>query len=304
MKTVFLVNPASANGSTGRWWPELARRAAAAGLEGDVLLSERRGQITELARTAALGGAQRLVVVGGDGTVNEAVNGLAGLPDPPELAIVPRGTGWDLARTFRLPREIEAAAQVALTGALVSLDLGRASYRASDGSPAETWFANVASAGMSGAIAQRANATTKAFGGKTSYLLATLRVFTAWTASEVRLTVDGETRSGRMLDVIVGNGRFVGGGMLMCPEARTDDGYFDVVTIGDLSKADLLRTIPKVYRGAHLPHPKAELLRGAVVTIDADTSLPVEFDGEQPGTTPARFEVVARALKLRVPADA
>ena len=89
--------------------------------------------------------------------------------------------------------------------------------------------------------------------------------------------------------------------MKICPEAAPDDGLFDVLVLGDLTKRDLLLTLPKAYRGTHLPHPKAELLRGAVVTVDAEEPLPVELDGEQPGTTPARFEVVPGALRLRVP---
>jgi diacylglycerol kinase (ATP) len=89
--------------------------------------------------------------------------------------------------------------------------------------------------------------------------------------------------------------------MRICPEAIADDGLFDVLTIGDLTKRDLLLTLPKTYRGAHLPHLKAELLRGAVVEVEADAPLPVELDGEQPGTTPARFEVAPRALRVRVP---
>ena len=155
---------------------------------------------------------------------------------------------------------------------------------------------------MSGAIAQRANETTKALGGKVSYLWATFAVFAKWQNSELRLTVDGESRAGHMHDVVVANGKTFGGGMIICPDAEPDDGLFDVLTIGDLTKRDLLVTLPKTYRGSHLPHPKAELLRGAVVTIDADAPLPVELDGEQPGTTPVRFEIVPRALRLRVPA--
>src|SRR5205814_4887324 len=122
-----------------------------------------------------------------------------------------------------------------------------------------------------------------------------------WRNDEVRVSVDGETRTGRMHDVVVANGRFFGSGMMICPEAEPDDGLFDVLLIGDLTKRDLLLTLPKTYRGRHLPHPKAELLRGKVVEVDALSPLPVELDGEQPGTTPARFEVVARALRLRVP---
>jgi len=299
--TVFLVNPASANGSTGRRWPELARRAAAAGLEGATLFSERQGHLAELAREAALDGAELLVVVGGDGSVNEVVNGLAGLGRQPAVAVVPRGTGWDFSRTFGIPRKIDDAVQIALQGDVRTIDLGRASYRAWDGSDATAWFANVASAGMSGAIAKRANETTKALGGKASYLWATFAVFSGWEATEIAVAVDGERRAGPMFDVVIANGRFFGGGLEICPEAEPDDGLFDVLTIGDVTKRDLVQTMPRMYRGTHLPHPKAELLRGSSVTVTSETPLPIELDGEQPGTTPVTFEVAAGALRLRVP---
>jgi YegS/Rv2252/BmrU family lipid kinase len=205
-------------------------------------------------------------------------------------------------RTYGIPHKLDGAIDVALTGKPRRIDLGRVHYRSWDGGEGEAYFANVASAGMSGAIAQRANETTKALGGKVSYLWATLAVFAGWQNSELRVTVDDETRVGRMHDVVVANGRTFGGGMIICPQAEPDDGLFDVLTIGDLTKRDLLVTLPKTYRGRHLPHPKAELLRGAVVTVDADEPLPVELDGEQPGTTPVRFEVVPGALRVRVPA--
>jgi YegS/Rv2252/BmrU family lipid kinase len=301
--TVFLVNPASANGSTGRRWPELARRAAAAGLEGATLFSERQGHLAELAREATLDGAELLVVVGGDGSVNEVANGLAGLGRQPEVAIVPRGTGWDFSRAFGIPRKIDDAVQVALEGDVRTIDLGRASYRAWDGSDATASFANVASAGMSGAIAKRANETTKALGGKASYLWATFAVFSGWEATEIEVAVDGERRTGRMFDVVVANGRFFGGGLQICPDAEPDDGLFDVLTIGDVTKRDLVQTMPKMYRGTHLPHPKAELLRGSSVTVTSATPLPIQLDGEQPGTTPVTFEIAAGALRLRVPRD-
>jgi len=300
-ETVFLVNPASANGSTGKRWPELARRAAAVGLEGDALLSERRGHLTELAREAAAGGASLLVVVGGDGSVNEVVNGLADVRSPPSVAILPRGTGWDFVRTFGIPRTIEDAARVALGGVERTIDLGAVSYRSWDGEERRAIFANVASAGMSGAIAQRANETSKALGGKASYLWATFAVFARWSATDVTVTVDSESREARMFDVIVANGRFFGGGMKMCPQAEPDDGVFDVLTIGDVTKRDLAVTMPKIYRGTHLPHPKAELLRGRAVSVASEAPIPIELDGEQPGTTPASFEVLPRALRVRVP---
>ena len=234
--------------------------------------------------------------------MNEVASGIAG-EEGAEIAVLARGTGWDFIRTYEIPHKLEGAIDVALTGKPRSIDLGRVVYRAWDGSEAQGWFANVASAGMSGAIAQRANQTTKALGGKAAYLFATLAVFSGWRSSDIRLSVDDEIRGGRMHDVVVANGCTFGGGMIICPDAKPDDGLFDVLTIGDLTKRDLLLTLPKTYWGKHLPHPKAELLRGSTVTIDADEPLPVELDGEQPGTTPVRFEIVRDALRVRVPAE-
>ena len=182
------------------------------------------------------------------------------------------------------------------------IDAGVVDYRTWAGDEAHAYFANVGSAGISGAIAQRANESSKALGGKVSYYWATLAVFVGWQAGEMRVTVGDETRSGRMIDAMVCNGRFLGGGMMMCPDAEPDDGLFDVLLIGDVTKRDLAFVLPKTYKGKHLPHPRLELLRGTVVTVDADEPLPIELDGEQPGTTPARFEVLPRVLRLRVPA--
>ena len=301
----FLVNPASANGSTGRRWPEIARRAADAGLVGDAWLSERPGHIAELVERAAGDGTGLLVAVGGDGTVNEAVNGLMRLREPgrelPELAVLPRGTGTDFVRTFRIPTRLDDALAVARDGKPREIDAGRVEFRAWNGSDATAFFCNVASAGMSGAVAQRANTTSKAMGGKASFLWATLAVFGRWKPTEVEVEVDGERRARLMYDVIVANCRYLAGGMHMTPEAEPDDGLFDVLLIGDITKRDLALTLPKVYRGTHLPHPKAELLRGRSVSVRSPAPLPIELDGEQPGTTPVRFEVVPKALRLRVP---
>jgi diacylglycerol kinase (ATP) len=298
--TVFLVNPASAGGSTGKRWPELARRASALGLTGDALLSEAPGHLTALAQEAVRDGAQRLVLVGGDGSVNEVVNGIAGV-EGVELAVVPRGTGWDFVRTFGIPRDLEAAVDVAMNGRVREIDVGLVTFRTWAGDETRSHFANVASAGISGAIAQRANETSKRLGGKISYYWATLAVFARWKTGEMRISVDEKTRAGRIIDALVANGRYLGGGMKMLPQAEPDDGLFDVLVIGDVTKRDLAFTLPKAYRGTHLPHPRLEVLRGRVVTVDADEPLPIELDGEQPGTTPARFEVVPRALRLRVP---
>ena len=233
--------------------------------------------------------------------MNEVVSGIAEAEDV-ELAVIPRGTGSDFVRTYGIPRDLNTAIDIALNGAVREIDLGLVSYRTWAGTDARAYFANVASAGISGAIAQRANEASKALGGKISYYWATLAVFARWQTGEMRVSVDDEIRAGKMIDVVVANGRYLGGGMMMCPEAEPDDGQFDVLLIGDVTKRDLLFVLPKTYRGKHLPHPRLEPLRGRVVTVDADEPLPIELDGEQPGTTPARFEVVPRACGCVCPA--
>ena len=253
-----------------------------------------------MAAEAVRAGASKLVIVGGDGSVNEVVNGIVGT-DGVELAIIPRGTGWDFVRTLGIPRELDGAIDVALSGKVRAIDAGAVTYRTWAGEEASAHFANVASAGISGAIAQRANESSKALGGKASYYWATLAVFFGWQIGEMHVTVGDEQRSGRMIDAMICNGRFLGGGMMMCPEAEPDDGLFDVLLIGDVTKRDLAFVLPKTYKGKHLPHPRLELLRGRSVTVDAPDPLPIELDGEQPGTTPARFETVPGALRLRVP---
>ena len=238
---------------------------------------------------------------GGDGTVHEIVNGIAGR-EGVELAVVPRGTGRDFVRTHGIPKRLVDALRIAQEGEARPFDLGRATYRVGDHDET-AWFANAGSVGMSGAIAAKANDTTKALGAKTSYLIALGAVFARWKNVQLDVKVDGEARSGLMEDVIVGIGRYQAGGMMTTPDAEPDDGLFDVLLIKDATKPEVVRELPRIYKGTWLPHPKAELLRGAKVTIETPIPLSVQLDGEQPGTTPATFEVVPKALRLRVPAS-
>jgi diacylglycerol kinase (ATP) len=297
--TVFLVNPASDNGATGRRWPELAHRAARLGLTGETLFSERPGHLIELARSAVDGGATLVVAFGGDGTLNEVVNGIAGRDV--DLATIPLGTGMDFGRTYGIPTKFDDAVRVALEGRPRTIDAGRVAFRTWSGEDAERWFANVGSVGMSGAVAQRANGMSKALGGKATFFYALTRVFFEWDNTDVTVRFDGQERRGKMHDVIVANGVWHGGGMKLAPDARSDDGAFDVVLIGDVGKVDFLTTAPKLYKGKHIGHPKIEVVRTARVEVDAAERLPIELEGEQVGTTPATFEVVPGALRIRVP---
>ena len=260
------------------------------------MLSEFPGHLAQAAGEAR---DSLLVVIGGDGTVNEVVNGIA--ETDAELAVLPCGTGQDFGRTHALPSRFDDAVQVALGHDARTIDLGRVELEGGT----SRLFANVGSAGMSGAVARRANGMTKRFGGRATFFYALTREFLAWQNTRVVVELDeGVTREGPMHDVIVANGRFHGGGMKLAPEARQDDGAFDVVLIGDVTKPDFVTTAPKLYSGRYLSHPKVELLRSSAVSISAGEPLPLEVDGEPVGTTPARFEIVRSALRLRVPAAA
>jgi diacylglycerol kinase (ATP) len=240
-----------------------------------------------------------VVAVGGDGTLNEAVNGLAQTGVP--LATIPLGTGMDFVRTYGIPTKFEEAVLVAIGGNTRTIDAARVAYRTWSGEDATRWFANVGSVGMSGAVAQRANSMSKALGGRVTFFYALTRVFLAWDNTEMTVTLDDGERRGRMHDVILANGQWHGGAMWLAPDARPDDGLFDVVFIGDVNKWDFLTTAPKIYKGKHVGHPKVEIVRSATVAVDAPEHLPIEVEGEQVGTTPARFEIVPGALRVRVP---
>ena len=294
---VFVVNPASGNGAAGKTWPKTRELAAGRGLDGDAVLTTAPGHAIDLARSAAEGGARLVVAVGGDGTINEVVNGLLeSKSSQVELAVLPQGTGDDFARTFGIPTKSELAVAAAAGGETRSVDVGRASFVGG-----ERYFANFAGAGISGAIARRGARTSRRLGAKAAYMWATATVFVRWSSVPMRIELDGETREGAMYEVIVSNGKYAAGGMKVAPDARPDDGQFDAVLIGDVSKADFVTTFPKIYRGRHTTHPKVEVVRATTVAVEASEPLPVVLDGEQPGTTPARFTIVPGALRLRVP---
>jgi diacylglycerol kinase (ATP) len=222
---------------------------------------------------------------------------------PTELATIPLGTGMDFVRTYGIPTRFDDAVRVAIDGTARTIDVGRVSFRLWSGDDAERYLANVGSVGMSAAVAQRANGMSKALGGKTTFFYALVRVFLEWQNTVVTVELDdGARREGRMHDVIVANGRWHGGAMLLAPDAAPDDGLFDVVLIGDVTKRDFVTTAPKIYKGTYVGHPKVEVHRARSVAVDAPERLPIELDGEQVGTTPARFEIVAGAVRIRVPA--
>ena len=301
----MVVNPASDHGRTAQRWPEIARAAAARGLHLDVRATEAAGHATELTRTALREGARLIVAVGGDGTVSEVANGFFDGETPlgpdAELAIVPRGSGCDFVKTFAIPKQVEGAVAAAATGNVRTIDLGRVRFSDWDGAPASRVFCNVASAGLTGVAADRVNRSRKPLGATVAFAWGTVVTFAGYRNSRFRVQIDDRGLDQVCNNVIVANCRFYASGMKIMPMADPGDGLLDVLVWGDVGKVDLARNLHKLYRGTHIGHPKADISRARRVSVDPDLTLPIEADGETPGVTPATFEIVPRALRLRVP---
>jgi YegS/Rv2252/BmrU family lipid kinase len=302
---LVIVNPRSGGGLSEAHWARI-RSALADGLgELDSAFTTAPRDATEIARREAAAGRRLILALGGDGTISEVADGVlaAGAGGTTEIGLIPRGTGGDFRRTLELPEEITAAAaHIKKTPARV-VDAGRVRYRAADGGESMRHFVNVASFGFSSAVARRANASTKRFGGKMAFMGATVRELFLHDHTDVWLTIDGqERRQLRVMLAAVGNGRFFGGGMKICPDARLDDGTLDLVAVGDLTRLQVVANIGRLFNGTHLELEQVtheRITRLHAEPVETDAAIPIELDGETPGHLPATFEVLPGALRLR-----
>jgi diacylglycerol kinase (ATP) len=306
--TLFVVNPAARGGAGAKLWPQIAAEARRLGLGDEHAFTEGPGHATALVRDAIGRGVERIVAVGGDGTSNEVVNGFFAedgtpLADGSALGLVAIGTGRDTIRTYGIPKKPKRALAVLADGTTRRVDVGRATFATADGGTGSRMFLNVGSCGLTGAVADRANRTSNRFGGTATFLYATVTTFVAWKNRRFHVELDGEPRDQLANNVIVANGRAFGGGIRIAPDAEPDDGLFDVLIWGDVGKLDLALNLPRLYRGTHLGHPKLDLGRRRSVLVEPETPMPIELDGELPGTTPVRFEIVPASLTVCVPAS-
>jgi diacylglycerol kinase (ATP) len=305
-RPLVIVNPQSGGGLSEARWARV-RGALADGLgEIDSAFTTAPRDATAIAGREATAGRRLIIALGGDGTISEVADGvlLAGAAaTATEIALIPRGTGGDFRRTLELPHEIGAAAHHIREARAQTIDAGRVRYRAHDGSEAVRHFVNVASFGFSSAVASRANASSKRFGGRIAFFAATLRELFAHDNRDVWLTLDGQERQRRrVMMAAVGNGRFFGGGMKICPDARIDDGVLDLVTVGDLSRTEVVANLGRLYDGTHLELEDVSSARVSHLVaepVDADVMIPVELDGETPGFLPATFDILPGALRIR-----
>ncbi|HJV05209.1 MAG TPA: diacylglycerol kinase family protein [Actinomycetota bacterium] len=298
---VLIANPRSGRGRVGQELPEVERQLIALGLEYRIVETEGPGDATEAAREALTAGERFLVAAGGDGTVQEVVNGMV-VDDRPVaedavLGVVAAGSGCDFVRTFGLPGDAIRSVRHLSGDRLFPIDVARVDYRDGDRS-AMRYSPNIAEVGLGAAVVARAHRLPRWIGGS-RYFVGFWLSLGGFRPVELEVRVDRKRYAGRANNVVVANCQFYGGGMKISPRSYPGDGYLDVqISTGPKSEAFTL--LPRIYRGEHVPHPNIREFRGRVVTVEAERSLPVEADGEVLGTTPATFTDVLHAIRLKI----
>ncbi|MEO6012169.1 MAG: diacylglycerol kinase family protein [Devosia sp.] len=301
-----VVNPAAGGGQLRAAWPALAAVLEQRLGPLAVLFTSGPGQGAELAQQHLRNGARMLIAAGGDGTTNETVDGILRVGGTPELGIIPVGTGRDFIRTLGMERNQNAAVEALCTGRTRQVDAGRVTYTGDDGKPGVRHFLNVASLGVSGPTVRAVNASKRAkrLPPKLAFYVHTLAEMMKYRPQDVRVRFeDGTSIDVRTALVVIANGRYFGGGMMIAPDASLDDGLFDVLVYRAEGKLRMLFDFNLIYKGAHTKLPRVTIKRTRSVEVTAiggpKNAAILDIDGESPGRIAAKFEVLPKALTLR-----
>ncbi len=298
MRTCVLLNPNA--GSVD----DAARIEAALGQGAgiEVRRTEAAGDAERLAAEAVDEGFELVVAAGGDGTLNEVVNGLAAGFGRTRLGILPLGTGNDFARTIGVPADLEQALAVLAAGRLWRIDVGRVEVQDAETAAAvRRYFVNVSAGGFAGEMNERMDDDVKSRWGPLAYLRTALEAFADRKGYETKLTLDGsEVLCLPTYNVVVSNARYVAAGIPVAPQAELDDGLFDVMVVPERSIPQLAALVPQILLGRHTESDLLELRRARRVEVRSDPPMLFNVDGELVGVSPAVFEVLPRVLDVVV----
>ncbi len=309
---LVIVNPKSAGGATNERWAEIASDLRSHFGAFQVAFTKKAGDGITLAKRGADAGRRFIIACGGDGTINEVANGILESGKAVELGVLPSGTGGDFRRSLGMPTNAREAAQKLRTGETKTIDVGKVTFFNNQNEKVSRFFLNVSSFGLSAAIIGRVKNKSSlawlpvnAFRGKASFALSTLQEFLDLEFVTVRVKIDEkEEKSLNTINFCVANSRFFGGGMKIAPDAKLNDGFLDVVNIGDIKTAKILLNAYKLYNGTHLDLSEVKSTQATRIEVapsNINQKIYLETDGELPGRLPAIYEVVPNALKVRVP---
>jgi diacylglycerol kinase (ATP) len=300
-----IVNPASGRGRTGRQWPKLRRLITDRFGEFTWDLTRGPGHATLLTESAIHQGHRRLLSIGGDGTHYEVANGfihaVGNEAQQARLALLPQGTGSDLAKTLDIPRDPIAALEILARDRAISMDVGRCRFLDQTGRLHWSAFLNVASVGMGGEVVRRVDRTTKALGGFLSFFWATLVTLLTYHPKRVRYRIDDQDwQECRIMLIAAANGQYFGGGMWVAPHAKLDDDKLEIIVVRKMTVGQLASQLGKIYRGTHLAHPKVSYRRAHRIEISSEERVCLDADGEPLGRLPVSIHLLHRAMRLVV----
>jgi diacylglycerol kinase (ATP) len=285
-----IYNPTAGRGKARRWVREVEERLRSRGARVECEPSEGPDDLVRIGAESSRGGYDRVVVCGGDGTLNLAVREFD--LGRGTLALIPTGSGNDFARVTGIPRTIGAACDLVFDGVVREVDVALANG---------IRYLGVAGLGFDSEVADFANNHVKFLRGSIVYLYAILRVLPKFMPRRVRIRSGNATRSEEIMFAAVGNSRQYGGGIRITPDALLDDGQLDLCIVHKTTRVELLKTLPKAYTGAHVKSPFVEMSRGREFHVDGDAPMPVYADGEPLTTTPVSFALAEQKLKIIVP---
>jgi diacylglycerol kinase (ATP) len=302
-----ILNPTAGSGAASRKKAAILRALSASGTLPEVVHTEMPGDAGRLVRAARRDKVDCIVLVGGDGTLNDAVQGYlepdGSVTAGPELALIPSGTGGDFRRTFGIGDSVDEACARLLRAEPRPVDLGVVTVTSHEGALVRHAFANITSFGIGGLTDRIVNSTPKWMGGKAAFLTGTLRAMLVYKDAPVRVKVDGIVwLEAPIFNVALANGRYFGGGMMIAPDADPSDGLLDVVALHDMSRLQSTALANYIYKGTHLGRPGVSVTRGRLIeaeTLASGTEVLVDMDGETPGRLPLRVELRPGALRLR-----
>ena len=300
-----IVNPAAGGHSIYQEWPRISKYLVDKGLLFDYEYTEGTTHAMELAGAAANAGYRYIIAVGGDGTVNEVVNGIlnsAGSDDM-LLGILSAGTTCSFARSVGIPLDLISSCNLLISQNKLTIDVGAVEYT-SESQHLRRFFVNEADVGFGATVVEASQNIPNYFGRKINYLpyvLGAVGSLISYKNKPVSLWVDGETED--FYDcamLVIANGTYFGGGMCIAPDAKPDDGLLDMVIFGDMGKSEMMKIWPMTYQGSHVNHHKVRLLQIRNAAIQCAEKLLVEADGELLGEGPVSFSVLPSALSIVV----